>query len=494
MTLNPFVKAGLGLSFALIWSCPTLAAITETQNFGLEMKITGQSEDDRDLGTAKGGDVSGIGLDLRPWAYGERGNWSAYAMGQAVTATDVIETDSLQKADASQSTSSNDARKTDKNYLALREFWIGYKGLTPYPGEMLKLGRQRLRNDDGQWRDTNIEALNWSFDTTLLRANLGAAERFSEYRTDLTELSPKDKDRLHVYGDVAYQWTPGQWLGVRAHHTHDDGKLDYPTPGVASDPLDKKSNGDLTWLGLEANSDAYNWRNTNTVNYWASLTGMSGNRDSVNPLKADGSQPADATRGSHINGWASDLGVRLRLDPNWQVGAAYARASGDYEQNGLESNRSNFTGTRSRTHRFGEAFRGEMNNLQTATLFGSWQLREDYDASLIYHKFWRVDGQKTVGSNGINAVQNNYDDATGALLSSASLPLQDGKTDLGQEVDLVVTKYFKQGLLPAALSQSIDEPSALVRFRGGVFKPGDAYGKNVDAYMHRAFVDVIWRF
>jgi alginate production protein len=59
--------------------------------------------------------------------------------------------------------------------------------------------------------------------------------------------------------------------------------------------------------------------------------------------------------------------VRLRLDPQWQVGAAYARASADYEQNGLESNRSNYTGTRSRVHRFGEAFRGEMNNMQTAT-------------------------------------------------------------------------------------------------------------------------------
>ncbi|MFP3632561.1 alginate export family protein, partial [Burkholderia sp. SIMBA_045] len=83
-------------------------------------------------------------------------------------------------------------------------------------------------------------------------------------------------------------------------------------------------------------------------------------------------------------------------------------------------------------HRFGEAFRGEMNNTQSATLFGSWQLREDYDASLVYHKFWRVDGNKPVGSNGINAVDNNYDDTTGALLSSTSLPLMDGKKDLGQ--------------------------------------------------------------
>ena len=59
MKLNPFVKAGIGLTFALLWSCPTLAALTEAKNFGLEVKATAQSEDDRDLGTQKGGDVNG---------------------------------------------------------------------------------------------------------------------------------------------------------------------------------------------------------------------------------------------------------------------------------------------------------------------------------------------------------------------------------------------------------------------------------------------------
>ncbi|KAF1029646.1 MAG: Alginate production protein AlgE [Pseudomonas sp.] len=479
MTLNPFVKAGIGLSFALLWSCPTLAALTEQKNFGLEIKATAQSEDDRDLGTQPGGDVNGVALDLRPWVYGESGHWSGYAMGQVVTSSDIIETDTLANDDTEQT--GNDDRKTQKNYLALREFWVGYSGLTPYPGEVLKFGRQRLHNDDGQWRDTNIEALDWTFDTTLLKANVGAAERFSEYRTDLKKLAPADKDRQHLYADAAYQWTPGQWVGIRGHHTHDDGTLKYST-----DPLDKRENGNLTWLGLEANSDAYNWRNTHTVNYWASLTGMHGKRNTLDALN---SKSRD-----NLQGWATDLGVRLRLDPQWQVGAAYSRASADYEQNGLQSNRSNWTGTQSRIHRFGEAFRGEMNNMQAATLFGSWQLRQDYDASLVYHKFWRVDGHKPVGDNSLDPVQNTTDDVTGAILSSTSLPLEDGKKDLGQEMDLVVTKYFKQGLLPAALSQSIDEPSALVRFRGGVFKPGDAYGKQVDSYMHRAFIDVIWRF
>lgn len=492
MTLNPFVKAGIGLSFALLWSCPTLAEMTAEKNFGLDVKITGQSEDDRDLGTRSGGDVNGLGLDLRPWVYGERGNWSAYAMGQAVTATDTIETDTLRQNDDGTSTdTAADGREQDKSYLAMREFWVGYSGLTAYPGEQLRFGRQRLRSDDGMWRDTNIEALNWTFDTTLLKADLGVAQRFSEYRTDLTELAPEDKDRTHLYGNVATQWTPGHWVGVRAHHTHDGGSL--KNPGETVDALDKTRTGDLTWLGLEANSDAYNWRNDHTVNYWGSVTWLTGDRDTLSSQVVGDETVATGKQSGDVSAWATDLGIRLRLDPQWQVGAAYARGSGgggddgssNYEQTGLESNRSNYTGTRSRVHRFGEAFRGELGNLQAATLFASWQLRDDYDASFIYHKFWRVDGNQNIGSSGINAVVND---------NGVNRPLVDGEKDLGQEMDVVVTKYFKQGLLPASMSQAIDEPSALVRLRAGVFKPGDAYGKEADSYMHRAFVDVIWRF
>jgi alginate production protein len=495
MKLNALMAAGLGLGFTLLWATPTLAALTEEKNFGLEVKITGQAEDDRDLGTRSGGDVNGVGLDLRPWVYGERGDWSGYAMGQVVTATDTIQTDPLQQAEsingeANQTRPTSSDREVDKSYLALREFWIGYSGFTAYPGEILKVGRQRLRNDDGQWHDTNIEAVNWVFDTTLLRADVGVAERFSEYRTDLTELSAQDEDRMHVFGDVSYQWMPSQWVGLRAHHTQDDGKL--KGAGERLDDLDKTSNGDLTWLGLQASSDAYNYRNLNTVNYWGSVTWMSGDRSQITPdAQTDGTFQGSDKRNSNLNGWATDLGLRLRLDPQWQVGAAYSRASKEYEQNGLESNRSNWTGTRSRVHRFGEAFQGEMANVESGSLFASWQLRDEYDASLIYHNFRRTDGNARIGTSGINAV-GSIDDQPGVL---STLPLTtDGSKDLGQEMDLVLTKYFKGGLLPTAVSQSMDDASALVRLRAGVFKPGDAYGSEVDSYMHRAIVDVIWRF
>ena len=491
MKLNKWMKAGIGLSFAALWSCPTLAALTATQNFGIEVKGTAQSEDDRDLGTRDGGDVNGVGIDLRPWVYFESGKWAGYAMGQVVTATDTIQTDPLDdqtRADAGVQTTGanhNNARDGDDSYFALREFWVSYQGLfTPYPGENLKFGRQRLRNDDGQWQDNNIEALTWNFDTTLLKAHLGTAERFSDYRTDYDQLSARDKDRLHVFGDAYYQWMPGQWIGARAHYTHDDGKL--PTEGEVIDDLDKTRNGNLTWVGLDANSDAYNYRNTNTINYWSNLTFMKGSLHELNTgTDTAGNYVAGTKDNSDVTGLATDLGMRFRIAPDWQVGGAYSRASKDYEQNGLQSNRSNWTGTRSRISRFGEAYQAQMGNTQVASLFASWQMQDNYDASLIYHKFWRVDGNDLIGGSNINAI----DDTT--LTNSLA---RNGSKDLGQEMDLVVTKYFKQGLLPASLSQSIDEPSALVRLRAGVFKPGDAYGSGVDSYMHRAIVDVIWRF
>ncbi|WP_238588349.1 alginate export family protein [Pseudomonas fluorescens] len=454
-----------------------LAAEGAPKNFGLDVKITGESQDDRDLGTASGGTLNDIGIDLRPWAFGQWGNWSAYTMAQAVAATDTIDTDTVNNG-----ADQNNTREADDSYLALREFWVDYQGITAYPGEHLRLGRQRLREDSGEWMDTNIEALNWTFETTLLRTHLGAAQRFSDYRTDFDDLAPEDEDRSHVFTDISTQWTPNNWVGLRVHHSEDSGSL--PDPGEQVDTLDKTNTGSLTWVGLEANGDGYNYRSTMPLNYWASATWLTGDRDNLtNVIDPVGDRIATGHTSGDVNAWAADLGLRWNIDESWRVGAAAARGDGggndqenQYQQTGLQSNRSNFTGTRSRVHRFGEAFRGELSNLQTATLFGSWQMREDYDASLVYHRFWRVDDEQQTGDDGI-----------------VNAALVDGEKDLGQEVDLVMTKYFKQGLLPASMVDWVDEPSALIRLRLGVFFPGDAYANDTDSSMHRAFIDFVWK-
>lgn len=493
MRRKHYIGAGLGLGATLLCSDPLLASVVgPDRNYGLDVKITAQSEDDRDLDTRSGGDAEGVALDVRPWVYGQRGNWGAMVMLQAVTATDIVETDPIQPNVDYQGNGGNNrdkSRDPNKSYLALREFWIDYAGLTPYPGEHLRLGRQRVRSLSGEatWWDIRIESLNWTMDTSLLRAQLGAAERFSDYRTDLQDLSAEDEDRTNVFGGLDYQWRQGHWVGFKVHHTWNGGHLPDTQQRVYEDSQSKTYTGDLTWLGLHVDGDFFNYRSTMPLNYWAEFTWLTGEVDKRH-FASDGS--ADHYRNMDVDAWAVDLGLRWNLNDQWKVGAAYARGSGgedsnssnQFVQTGMNSNRSSFTGQQTRIHRFGEAFRGELTNLQVGTLFTSWKPSEQYESSLIYHHFWRVDDNDNLGQNAISPVARNGKDA-----------LATGKSDLGQEVDLVVTRYFSDGMLPAGWGEQGEE-SALIRLRGGLFFPGNAYASKGDTTMHRVFVDMVWHF
>ena len=442
-------------------------------DYGATFKLTAQSTDDLDLGTRDDGDFNGVGISARPWIYGERGDWSGFVLGEAFAASDVLESSQVD----GDTIDSSDARERDENFLALHEFWVGYGGLTAYPGESLRLGRQRIRADDGLWWDTKIEALRWNFETTLLSAHVGVAERFSDYRTDLDDLAPQDEDRQHLMADISTQWRPGHWAGLKLHHSRDNGNL--ANPGERVDQLSKTYTGDITWLGAELNGDFFNPRSSAPLNYWAAATLMRGDAELLQTSSASGERRAIGSRDQDVQGWAVDLGLRWNIDENWRLGGTLSRASGGGDSDGdsdqflqtdLQSNRARFTGTRSTVHRFGEAYRGELNNLQAASLFGSWIMNKQYDASLIYHRFWRVD-----------------DDASSA--SGLNVALQPGEKDLGQEVDLVLTRYFERSELGV-----VEADSALVRLRGGVFFPGDAFGSGTDSRMHRVMLDLVWRY
>ena len=367
-------------------------------------------------------------------------------------------------------------RERDDSFLALHEFWVDYGGLTAYPQESLRFGRQRIRADDGLWWDTNIEALRWNFETTLLDAHIGVAERFSDYRTDLDDLAPQDEDRQHFMGDISTQWRPGHWAGLKLHHSRDDGSL--AGVGERVDELSKTYKGDITWLGAELNGDFFNPRSSAPLNYWVALTGMQGDAELLQTSSASGERRALGSRDQDLDGWAIDLGLRWNIDEHWRLGGTLTRASGggdaddseQFLQTDLQSNRARFTGTRSSVHRFGEAYRGELNNLQAASLFGSWILDKKYDASIVYHRFWRVD--------------EDLDSASGL-----SVALEPGDKDLGQEVDLVLTRYFDRAELGV-----VEADSALVRLRGGLFLPGDAFPSGTDSTMHRVMLDLIWRY
>jgi len=493
MRRKQYIGAGLSLGASLLCSDPLQASPAGPErNYGVDVKITAQSEDDRDLGTRSGGDAEGVALDVRPWVYGQRGNWGAFLMLQAVTASDIVETDPISPNVDSEGNSYNrdKSRNPNKNYLALREFWIDYSGLTPYPGEHLRFGRQRVRSPvgDSMWWDTRIESLNWTFDTTLLRAQLGTAERFSDYRTDLQNLSAEDKDRTHLFGGLDYQWRPGHWAGLKLHHSWNGGHLPDNQQQSYEDSQSKTYTGELTWVGVHLNGDFFNYRSSMPLNYWAEFTWLTGELDKRH---FDNEGNADHYRNLNVDAWAMDLGLRWNLNDQWKLGAAYARGSGgenskhssQFMQTGMQSNRSSFTGLQTRLHRFGEAFRGELTNLQVGSLFTSWKPNDKYESSLIYHHFWRVDDNDSLGQNGISPVRANNKAA-----------LADGKSDLGQELDLSITRYFSQGILPDGWGGNLGEESALIRLRSGLFFPGNAYASKRDSTMHRVFVDLVWHF
>ncbi len=247
-------------------------------------------------------------------------------MGQAVAATDTIETDTLQSDTDDGNNSRNDGREPDKSYLAAREFWVDYAGLTAYPGEHLRFGRQRLREDSGQWQDTNIEALNWSFETTLLNAHAGVAQRFSEYRTDLDRTGsggqgphPCVRRHLHPVGAAP----PHR----RAHPPRRRQRPPAP-PRREVDNLDKTYAGQLTWLGIEATGDAYNYRSSMPLNYWASATWLTGDRDNLTTTTVDDRRIATGKQSGDVNAFGVDLGLRWNIDEQWKAGVGYARGSG----------------------------------------------------------------------------------------------------------------------------------------------------------------------
>lgn len=471
MTLNKAVTALLLAAGA--FSAPVLRAEDGTRvDYGAQVKLTAQSTEDLDLGTRDEGDFNGLGFGVRPWLLAQRGDWSGYVLGEAFAATDVLESSQV----AGDDIDAGDARERDDSFLALHEFWIDYGGLIAYPQESLRFGRQRIRADDGLWWDTNIEALRWNFETTLLNAHFGVAERFSDYRTDLDDLAPQDEDRQHFIGDISTQWRPGHWAGLKLHHSRDDGSL--AGVGKRVDELSKTYKGDITWFGAEFNGDFFNPRSSAPLNYWVALTGMQGDTELLQTSSASGERRALGSRDQDLDGWAIDLGLRWNIDEHWRLGGTLTRASGggdaddseQFLQTDLQSNRARFTGTRSSVHRFGEAYRGELNNLQAASLFGSWVLNKKYDTSIVYHRFWRVN--------------DDLDSASGL-----SVGLEPGDKDLGQEVDLVLTRYFDRPELGV-----VEADSALVRLRGGLFQPGDAFPSGTDSTMHRVMLDLIWRY
>lgn len=364
-----------------------------------------------------------------------------------------------------------DQPRASKSFARLRELWFDYGGLTSYPGETLRVGLQRLRDPDGLWFDRNIESLRWSFDTTLVQWQIGVAESLLTWRSDQSDPEQNLRDRAYVFGGLGTQWTPGHFLGVRAVHAVDHGD---PEEELASanerDP--KRSERSLTWLDLYLHNGYYEARLPPGWSYWADMSALIGTREEFTP--ATDTAPI-SSKEHDVRAWAGDIGLRWRLPTTipFQIGGAYAFASGSdggdaehrYEQTGLHSNQSRFTGTRTQIYRFNGALAPELSNLHAASAYVSIPM-ENWDASLVYSKLARHRAGDPVVTDGIG-VQ----------------PVA-GRKVLGDGIDLAVSYYFANpvGRGSSAISASPDDSNlrSNIRLRASGFEPGPAYDDDAD--------------
>lgn len=338
------------------------------------------------------------------------------------------------------------------------------------------MGLQRLRDPDGQWFDRNIEAVRWIFDTTLLQSQLGIAESIVTWRSDDSDPPANLRDRMYAFGGIGTQWKAGQYVGTRVIHAFDHAD---PEDEIASGERDPKlAERKLTWLDLYVHNDYHAPRIKPGWSYWADISAVIGSRDDY--TAATQTTPASRTE-SNVRAWAGDVGLRWRLPTTFplQVGGNYAFGSGSddgdtehrYEQTGLHSNQSRFTGTRTQVYRYNGALQADLTNLHVGTLYLSVP-QERWDASLIYSKFARHRAGDPVVVDGI---------------SVQPVP---GRKVLGEGVDVAVAYYFAnpvgRGRGTAENEDGDDNLRSNVRLRASAFDPNIAFPDGADMqYMVR---------
>ena len=355
------------------------------------------------------------------------------------------------------------------NYAAIREMWLEFGGITSFPGEVLRLGLQRVKEQDGLWWDRDIESLRWIFDTTLVQAQLGVAEQFGTWRSDEVELSPSQENRAYVFGTMTRQWSPGHFYGIRAAYAMDHGQL--PQEGEAIEPDTTTRRRDYLWIALRSENGYYDPRNTRGSVYWFEAMALAGRRESVSdtdPVTGEPTGTANAPKEENVSALAGDMGLRFRLPLVFpmNVGFMGAAAQGDragdqshvFEQTGLESNRSRYTGTRTLIHRFNEALAADFSNLLAANAFISMPY-ELADFSLVYHRFARHSTDESISADGIDA-----------------RPVTDSR-DIGSGWDFVATRYFRA--FARQTSDDDEDARSNLRLRASRFMPGAAFGEGV---------------
>lgn len=459
MKLIKLASAGFSLS-AL---CLSTSAEALTFNYSLRTNGAYQLDGPRFLGLQGDQSSDNFILDLSPRVLIEfNPTLTGYIRGRGFIPSGQVEPSGL-----GQPTSQRPVRR----FGSLDEFWLQFNGLTNYPGESLRIGRQLIRQDDGSWLAQNADAVRFVFDTTLVSTDVGVVHQFSTYRTDNAPIYVPQRGRIYGFATIAADWRPEHRISLRMLHATDQNPL--PAAGTALGDSPKLQDADLTWFGLYADNGYFKVSNPGDLMYRADFTYLYGQDRRSTPIRGLAGPGVKTTLGAFEA--SADLRWRpFQFPVQFGVGYTYSQGGGakpdpqglgvgetQYQQSGLQGNVSYFTGTPALIGRYNETLRAELGNLQVVTAFVSLNLQNN-DVSIVYNNFRKVDGSSPIITDNVSAR------TTGTA------------TDVGNGMDLILSHYFNDPHLSRRLAG--DDDSLLgnertsVRLRGSVFAPGASYG------------------
>ena len=356
-------------------------------------------EEDRDLGTKPGGKQNDLALDLNAQALGDVDeHWQVFFRGRGFASTGVIQLEAEAGGERSD------------GFVELREAWVKYRDLG-MTGLDLSAGRQRFRDDLGIWWDRELTSAGMSLNRSLLTGMVAVGQQLNSFRSDESDFSASRRDKFRLLSGLNWQWKYNHYLDTKFAYVNDTGSELQLGQSVGDEDRHTRAENSW-WLSLNP-TGSFPVSSTMKLDYSLGYSYQGGSVTQYDYA----SNTVTGKQDKDVDAWMTMLDVRLATNSIYRTyvgGHFFTTSSGSdkntdkrFFQTGLQSNKSNFTGTRHSSYRFNEAFRPELSNLTVYGLYLSSRIHESTEMSFVLNSFSRPDTAQGVISSGINVPLSN---------------------------------------------------------------------------------------